>query len=105
MRRRFFPAHLFGINRLRAMPQQVMFIENHIDRRFLWRSLMHLATPRLNNFRPRRLSTGEVIGVISRLRSKSPIGYQSVSDTWSLANPVRKVAFKLLQFILTTKTV
>ena len=26
-----------------------------------------------------------------------PIGYQSVSDTWSLASPVRKVEFKLIQ--------
>ena len=26
-----------------------------------------------------------------------PIGYRSVSDTWSLANPVRKVEFELLQ--------
>jgi len=27
-----------------------------------------------------------------------PLGYQSVSDAWSLASPVRKVEFKLTQF-------
>src|SRR5437588_6694931 len=38
-----------------------------------------------------------VVDVTSRLHSKSPIGYQSVSDKWSLANAVRKVEFKLFQ--------
>ena len=37
------------------------------------------------------------IDATSRSHSKSPIGYRSVSDTWSLANPVRKVEFERLQ--------
>jgi hypothetical protein len=38
-----------------------------------------------------------IIVAKSPLHSKSPNRCQSVSGTWSLANPVRKVEFRLLQ--------
>jgi hypothetical protein len=39
--------------------------------------------------------------LINRHYAQNPlIGCRSVSDTWNLVNPVRKVEFELLQFVL-----
>ena len=40
------------------------------------------------------------VGEKSRLHSNPLIGRRSVSDTWNLVDPVRKVEFELLQFML-----
>ncbi len=39
--------------------------------------------------------------VMESITLKFRFGYRSVSDTWSLANPVRKVEFELLQLMRT----
>ncbi len=54
----------------------------------------------------------ELGGVPERQLAQNPdhtqnplIGCRSVSDTWNLVNPVRKVEFELLQFMLISPTV